>query len=111
MCAIAAAVGGLALRAAPGEPLRHGLGGFLIAAGCAGVAGLTGQARTYFLFQLLVSGASSLACVASVIARRPLAGILLNRVVGGTPDWTRLGQLARVYSISTLVCAAYSGLS
>jgi Protein of unknown function (DUF3159) len=111
LCAIAAAIGGLALRAALGEPLRHGLGGLLIAAVCAGVAGLTGEARTYFLLQLLVSGTSSLVCVASVLARRPLAGILLNRVVGGPAQWRRLERLVRVYSISTLACAAYSGLS
>jgi hypothetical protein len=44
--------------------------------------------------------------VGSILAGRPLTGIILNRVSGGPVAWRQVRRLRRVYVISTLACAA-----
>jgi hypothetical protein len=104
----AAAVAGFAWRLARHQPAAHALAGLGISAACAGVAALTGQERGFFLIPALVPFAVIAGCVTSVIAGRPLTGVLLNRVAGGPPDWRGVPGLRRVYVVSTLVCTAVS---
>jgi len=40
-------------------------------------------------------------CLATIIARRPLTGLILNRVTGGPADWYRNPALRRVHLVAT----------
>ncbi|PBC80585.1 MULTISPECIES: DUF3159 domain-containing protein [unclassified Streptomyces] len=90
--------------------LQHAAVGALLAVTCAAVAVGTGQARGFFLLPMLLPAASSAACLLSVLAGRPLAGLVANRVVGGPPRWRSHRPLHRFYRWMTvcigLVCLA-----
>ncbi|MEV6549840.1 DUF3159 domain-containing protein [Streptomyces sp. NPDC051597] len=93
--------------------LRHAAVGALLAVVCAVVAVGTGQARGFFLLPMLLPAVSSAACLLSVLAGRPLAGLVANRVVGGPPSWRSQPSLHRFYRWMTvcigLVCLASLG--
>ncbi|MFK8906884.1 DUF3159 domain-containing protein [Streptomyces sp. YS-3] len=90
--------------------LQHAAVGALLAVTCAAVAVGTGQARGFFLLPMLLPAASSAACLLSVLAGRPLAGLVANRVVGGPQRWRSHPPLHRFYRWMTvgigLVCLA-----
>ncbi|WNM33575.1 DUF3159 domain-containing protein [Streptomyces sp. Li-HN-5-11] len=90
--------------------LQHAAVGALLAVTCAAVAVGTGQARGFFLLPMLLPAAASAACLLSVPAGRPLAGMVANRVVGGPPHWRAHRPLHRFYRWMTvgigLVCLA-----
>jgi hypothetical protein len=69
--------------------LRGALTGLLLVAACAAVAGVTGQERGFFLIPALIPYVVVAVCVASVLAGRPLTGMILN------PGLRRPGPLAR----------------
>ena len=80
---------------------RSALVGILIVAVGALLAAVTGEARGFFLVPALIPFAVIVVCLASIIARRPLTGLILNRVTGGPPDWYRNPALRRVHLIAT----------
>ncbi|MEV0976575.1 DUF3159 domain-containing protein [Streptomyces sp. NPDC049915] len=90
--------------------LRHAAVGALLAVTCAAVAVGTGQARGFFLLPMLLPAASAAACLLSVLAGRPLAGLVANRVAGGPRHWRSHQPLHRFYRWMTvligLVCVA-----
>ena len=88
------------------EPLRRAAAGVLLAGSCAATAAVTGEARGFFLLPASVPVVVIVVCVGSVLAGRPLTGLVLNRVSGGPPDWYAHGTLRRVHGVATLVCAA-----
>jgi len=88
------------------QPLRKAVPGLLIVAVCAVAAAATGQARGFFLVPTLVPFVVVLVCLASIVAGRPLTGIVLNRISGGPPDWYRMLRLRRVHLVATLACVA-----
>jgi hypothetical protein len=100
-----AAVAGFAWRLCRRQSLRQALAGLLIVAACAGIAAVTGQERGFFLIPALIPFAVIAICVASIAARRPLTGVLLNRVSGGPASWREIDGLRRVYTITTLAAA------
>lgn len=102
----AAAVAGLGWRLARRQGLWQSLAGLAIVAACAAVAAVTGQERGFFLLPALVPFAVIAVCVGSVLAGRPLTGVILNRVSGGPASWRQVPRLHRVYVVSTLACAA-----
>ena len=104
----AAAVAGLGWRLARRQGLWQSLAGLAVVAACAAVAAVTGQERGFFLLPALVPFAVIAICVGSVIAGRPLTGLILNRVSGGPAGWRQVPRLRRVYVVSTLVCTAVS---
>ncbi len=87
------------------ESLRSALIGLLVAAGCALVAALTGEARGFFLVPTLLPAGWVLAFLGSVLIGRPLTGIGLNRLARGPRDWRHHAPLRRVYTISSLIAA------
>jgi hypothetical protein len=93
------------------EPLRQAAVGLLVAAACIASTLVTGQARDFFLVPVLIPVVAIVACLGSVAVRRPLAGILLNRMVGGPARWPAQRRLARVYTVSTLVFAGVNVLN
>jgi hypothetical protein len=98
------AVAGLCWRLARHQGLWQSLAGLALVAACAAVAAVTGQERGFFLLPALIPVIAI--CLGSVLAGRPLTGLILNRVSGGPADWRQVARLRRVYAVSTLVCAA-----
>ncbi|MBW0121245.1 SDR family oxidoreductase [Pseudonocardia oceani] len=88
------------------EPVRAAAVGLVVAAVCALVAALAGEARAYFLVPTLLPVAWTLVFLGSVLVGRPLTGVALNRLAGGPRDWRRHAPLRRVYTITSLVAAA-----
>jgi hypothetical protein len=101
---IAAAVTGLiglAYRLIRRESMKSALVGILIVAVCAAVAAVTGEARGFFLVPALIPFAVIVICLATILARRPLTGLILNRVTGGPRDWYHNRALRRVHLVAT----------
>jgi anti-sigma factor RsiW len=88
------------------QSLKQAIIGLAIVAACAAVAAITGQARGFFLIPTLIPFAVIIVCVTTIAMRRPLTGLILNRVSGGPTDWRDNRRLLRVYVLSTLAAAA-----
>ncbi len=88
------------------QPLRQAALGLLLVSACAVVAAVTGEARGFFLIPALIPFAVIAVCVTTVLIGRPLTGLVLNRVAGGPADWRSVPRLRRIYTLSTLTCAA-----
>ncbi|MET7951235.1 DUF3159 domain-containing protein [Micromonospora sp. NPDC005324] len=101
IAAAVTALAGLGYRLARRQSPRSALIGILVVAVCALVAAVTGEARGFFLVPTLIPFAVIMACLASIIACRPLTGLLLNRVTGGPRDWYRNAALRRVHLAAT----------
>jgi hypothetical protein len=98
-----------AVRLARREPPGAAVAGVLVAAVCAGVAAVAGEARAFFLPTTLLPAVFVAAHVVSLIARRPLMGIVVNPLVGGPSAWREHRELRRVYTVSTLVILVMAG--
>ncbi|MFH9354986.1 DUF3159 domain-containing protein [Kitasatospora sp. NPDC017646] len=90
------------------QHVPHAVVGALLATACAGVAAWTGQARGFFLLPMALPAVATAACLLSLAADRPLAGLVANRVVGGPPGWRSNRVLHRFYAVSTVVIALVS---
>ena len=101
VAAAVTALVGLAVRLVRRSSLRSALVGVLVVAACAVVAALTGEARGFFLLPALVPFAVIAVCLATLVGRRPLTGLLLNKVTGGPADWYRNRPLRRVHTTAT----------
>jgi Protein of unknown function (DUF3159) len=111
---IATAVSGvlvLAWRLRARSHVAHAVIGTLLAIVCAAVAAGTGQARSFFLLPMLLPAAATMACLLSILAGRPLAGLVANRIVGGPRDWRSHRPLHRFYRRTTLVISLVSFVS
>lgn len=97
----ATALIGLAVRLVHRDSLRSALIGILIVAACAIVAVLTGEARGFFLLPAMIPFAVMVVCLVTIVARRPLTGLLLNKITGGPADWYRNSGLRRVHLTAT----------
>ena len=93
------------------QPVRPALTGLAIAAVCAAAAALTGDTRGFFLAPTAITVIIVVVCLGTIAVRRPLAGLLLNRLAGGPHDWHRHRELMRVYTLCTLVCVAVNVVS
>ncbi|MFI1760947.1 DUF3159 domain-containing protein [Streptomyces sp. NPDC020800] len=101
----------LAWRLRARRQVRHAVVGALLATACATVAAWTGQARGFFLLPMLIPAAATAACLLSLAAGRPLAGLVTNKIVGGPPGWRSNRVLHRFYAVSTVVIALVSFVS
>lgn len=101
----------LAWRLRARQQVRHAVVGALLATACAAVATWTGQARGFFLLPMAIPAVAAAACLLSVAAGRPLAGLVANRIVGGPPGWRSYRVLHRFYAVSTVVIALVSIVS
>ncbi|MGH3644814.1 MAG: DUF3159 domain-containing protein [Mycobacterium sp.] len=93
------------------QPVRPALTGLAIAAVCAAAAALTGDTRGFFLAPTAITVLIVVICLVTIAVRRPLAGLLLNRLAGGPPGWHQHRELVRVYTSCTLVCVAVNVVS
>jgi Protein of unknown function (DUF3159) len=88
------------------ESLVGALAGLLVAAACAVTAAITGEARGFFLLPAALPAVVVLICLGTLLARRPLTGLLLNRLAGGPAQWPRHRGLLRVYDVTTVIAIA-----
>jgi hypothetical protein len=95
------------VRIARRESVRAAVLGLVVAAVCAGVAAFVGDARAFFLVPTLIPVAGLAVFLGSLVIGRPLAGVLLNRAVGGPRDWRRHPALRRVYVVTTWLGVAF----
>ncbi len=89
----------LAQRARP----RAVLIGMLATALAAMIAYHSGEARNFFLIQLLSNAASALAWTISIVVRWPFLGLILGAVIGTRTRWRRDPTLLRAYSRASWV--------
>lgn len=85
------------------EPAGAAVAGLLVAAVCATVAAVAGEARAFFLPSMALPAVFVVAYVVAFLAGRPLTGVMVNRLAGGPRDWPRHRALLRVYVVSSLV--------
>jgi len=95
------AVIGLVFRLIRRDSIRSALIGILIFAACAVIAAVTGEARGFFLLPAMVPFAVIAVCLVTIIARRPLTGVILNKVTGGPAEWYQNRGLRRVHLNAT----------
>ncbi|WP_432512266.1 DUF3159 domain-containing protein [Kineococcus sp. SYSU DK001] len=105
------AVAACVVRLARREPAGAAAAGLVVAAVCAGVASVTGQARDFFLPAMVVPVLFVLAYTGSLLARRPLMGLIVNPLSGGPRTWRTHRGLRRLYTASTLVGLGLAGLT
>lgn len=106
-----AAVVAFRVRLVRRESVRSAVIGLVVAGVCAGIAAFSGEARAFFLLPTLIPAALGVAFLASVIVRRPVTGMLFDRLVGGPADWRDHAGLMRVYTLSTLAGVALHALN
>lgn len=98
-----AAVLACAVRLARRESPGSAVAGLVVAAVCAAVAAVAGEARAFFLPTMVLPAVFVLAYVVSFVVGRPLTGLMANRLSGGPRDWSRHRGLRRVYVVTSLV--------
>ncbi|MGV9984473.1 DUF3159 domain-containing protein [Streptomyces olivaceus] len=106
VASIALAVGIAAERIAKKESLQPALGGLFGVAVAAGISWYTGSAKDYFLIGIWASLGGAVLFLASVLVRRPLAGVLWNSATGKGDAWRDDKRSRRAYDIATLTLAA-----
>ncbi|MGV9387727.1 DUF3159 domain-containing protein [Streptomyces olivaceus] len=106
IASIALAVGIAAERIAKKESLQPALGGLFGVAIAAGISWYTGSAKDYFLIGIWASLGGAVLFLASVLVRRPLAGVLWNSATGKGDAWRDDKRSRRAYDIATLTLAA-----
>jgi hypothetical protein len=96
-----------AFRVVRRQPLRYAMAGLAGALVASAVALLVDRARGYFLPSLLTGGLTVLACVASVLVRRPLVGWTSHVARRWPRAWYWHPQVRPAYSEVTLIWALF----
>ncbi|MFJ5262019.1 DUF3159 domain-containing protein [Streptomyces sp. NPDC088387] len=104
--AFAVALAVMAVRIIRRESVAPAVNGLLGVALAAGISWWTGSAKDYFLLGIWLSLAGAVLFTASVIVRRPLAGLVWNGVTGKGDTWRKDRICRFYYDIATLALAA-----
>lgn len=107
-----AVVAGLVLfgfRLLRGEKFATAIGSLLGVAVAAALVALTGSARDFFAIGIWVSLAGFVVTVGSVLARRPVTGVIWNLLHGGEHDWRADRPVLRAHDLATLAAALVLG--
>ncbi|WP_197675863.1 DUF3159 domain-containing protein [Micromonospora auratinigra] len=100
---------GLALcivRLVRGERLVSAVGSLLGVAVAAGIVAWTGSARDFFVIGIWASLAGFVVTFGSVLARRPLTGVIWNALHGGTHAWRSDRGVRVAHDVATLTAAS-----
>jgi Protein of unknown function (DUF3159) len=92
-----------------GERFSLAAGGLLGLALAIGIVALTGSARDFFVVGIWTYLVAFVVALGSVLARRPLSGVVWNLVHGNTYDWRADRRVLRAHDVATLAAAAVSG--
>lgn len=106
--AVSTSVGLIVWRTARKEPIQPAMSGLLGVIVAALIAYYTGSAENYFLPGIWISLAMATVFTASVLARRPLVGVVWNlmRSTGPDPSWRTDKGVLRAFDVATLVFVA-----
>lgn len=107
--AIAVGLGLAGFRLLRGERLAAAMGGLLGVGVATGIVALTGSAKDFFVIGIWAALAGSVLTVGSLLARRPLTGVVWNLLHGGTHDWRADRGVLRAHAVATLAAAAVFG--
>ncbi|WP_063034976.1 DUF3159 domain-containing protein [Nocardia grenadensis] len=103
---------GLALtgfRLLRGERFSSAVGGLLGLAFAVGIVAWTGSAKDFFVLGIWVALAGFVVTFGSVLARRPLTGVIWNSLHGGRHAWRADRAVLRAHDLATLAAAAVFG--
>lgn len=92
-----------------GEKLSSAIGSLLGVAVAAGVVAWTGDARDFFVIGIWASLAGFVATAGSLLARRPLTGVIWNAVHGNSHPWREHRAVLRAHDVATLAAAVVFG--
>ncbi|MEU4842893.1 DUF3159 domain-containing protein [Nocardia testacea] len=92
-----------------GERLSSAAGGLLGPAVAVGIVAWTGSAKDFFVLGIWVALAGFVVTFGSVLARRPLTGVIWNMLHGGRRAWRTDRAVLRAHDIATLAAAAVFG--
>ncbi|NAZ76541.1 DUF3159 domain-containing protein, partial [Kineococcus sp. T13] len=98
-----------AVRLARHESPGAAVAGLVVAALCAALAALVGEARAFFLPTTLLPALFVAAHAVALLARRPLMGFLVNPLSGGPRDWRGHRALRRTYTASSVIGMLLAG--
>lgn len=103
--AVAVALVIMGLRIARGEPGVQASGGLAGVVVAGGVAAWTGSAGGFFLIGIWASLAGAVVTLLSLLARRPLTGLLWNALHGNKFAWRQDRPSLRGHDLATLALA------
>ncbi|MFI5718679.1 DUF3159 domain-containing protein [Nocardia sp. NPDC051750] len=92
-----------------GERFSSAIGGLLGIAAAVGIVMWTGSAKDFFVIGIWAALAGFVVTFASVLARRPLTGVIWNLVHGGKVAWRADKVALRAHDIATLAAATVFG--
>ncbi|MEV3963771.1 DUF3159 domain-containing protein [Nocardia sp. NPDC050193] len=96
-------------RLSRGEPFSSAVGGLLGLAVAVGIVAWTGSAKDFFVLGIWVALAGFVVSFGSVLARRPLTGVIWNSLHGGRHAWRVDRVVLRAHDLATLAAAAVFG--
>ncbi|MCI4066349.1 DUF3159 domain-containing protein [Micromonospora sp. R77] len=107
--AVAAGFALFIVRLLRGERLVSAVGSLLGVAVAAGIVAWTGSARDFFVIGIWASLAGFVVTFGSVLARRPLTGVIWNALHGGKHPWRSDRAVRVAHDLATLAAAAVFG--
>lgn len=100
--ALAVALALTGFRVLRGEKLTSALGGVLAIAVAGGVSAWTGSAKDFFLIGIWASLAGAVVVLATMLAGRPLTGVIWNALHGGKNPWRQNRSALRAHYLASL---------
>ncbi|MDE3721903.1 DUF3159 domain-containing protein [Nocardiopsis sp. N85] len=89
-----------------GERIMPALGGVIAVAAAGGIAASTGSANDFFLFGIWSSLVLALLTLGTVLARRPVTGLVWNLLHGNSHAWRQDPPSLRIHDLATLAVTA-----
>lgn len=99
----------LAFRLIRGEKFSSAVGSLAGVAVAAGVVAWTGSARDFFVIGIWVSLAGFVVAIGSLLARRPITGVVWNTIHGGTHAWRADRHALHAHDLATGATALVLG--
>ncbi|MBP2336856.1 hypothetical protein JOF41_003034 [Saccharothrix coeruleofusca] len=107
--ALLAGAGLTVFRLVRGERWTSAVGSLVGVAIAAGIVALTGSAKNYFAVGIWAYFAGFVIALGSVLARRPVTGIIWNFVHGRKYRWRTDRRVLRAHTVATLAAACVLG--
>jgi hypothetical protein len=108
VASLAAAAAVLAWQLLRRESTRPAVLGFAGVGVCAGFAYVTGRAKDFYLPGIWMYLAVAVVLTISLLARRPLVGVVWARITGRDDTWRRMPRIRLAFDIVTAMLAAVS---
>ena len=106
---LAAGLGLTILRLVRGEKVASAIGSLIGVAVAAAVVTFTGSPKDFFVIGIWASLVGFVVTAASLLARRPITGVIWNLVHGRTHPWREHRPVLRAHDLATLAAAVVFG--